>query len=105
MPQSPPMRILLVPIAAFALTGCITSVAKTAVDVVTLPVKAVGAGVDAATTSQSEADEKRGRQLRKAEEDYGKRVRLWAEACEKLQKAGEPCPPKPQYNPPPERND
>ena len=49
------------------------TVAKTAVDVVTLPVKVVAAGVDAATTSQSEADEKRGRELRKAEEAAGKR--------------------------------
>ena len=96
------MRILLVPIAALSLGGCYT-IAKTAVDVVTLPVKAVAKGADLATTSQSEADENRGRALRKAEEDYGKRVRLWAEACEKLQKAGEPCPPKPQYVPPEER--
>lgn len=98
------MRILLVPIAALALSGCV-SIAKTAVDVVTLPVKAVGAGVDAATTTQSEADEDRGRALRKSEEDYGKRVRLWQEACEKLQEAGEPCPPKPQYVPPDDRKD
>ena len=96
------MRILLVPIAALSLGGCYT-IAKTAVDVVTLPVKAVAKGADLATTSQSEADENRGRALRKAEEDYGKRVRLWAEACEKLQKAGEPGPPKPQYVPPEER--
>ena len=33
--------------------------------------KAVSAGVDAATTSQSEADEKRGREIRKAEEARG----------------------------------
>ena len=58
--------ILLVP----ALAGC-TTIASTAVDVVTLPVKAVSAGVDAATTSQSEADEKRGRDIRKAEENAG----------------------------------
>lgn len=44
--------------------GCI---AKTAVDVVTLPVKAVGSGVDAVTTSDSERDQKRGKQLRKRE--------------------------------------
>lgn len=40
-------------------------------DVVTLPVRAVGAGVDAVTTSQSEADEKRGREIRKREERLG----------------------------------
>ena len=64
----------LSPLLAIALAGCFT-VAKTAVDVVTLPVKVVAAGVDAATTSQSEADEKRGRDLRKAEEAAGKRDR------------------------------
>ena len=87
------MRLVL-PLLIFpALSGCMT-VAKTAVDVVTLPVKAVSAGVDAATTSQSEADEKRGRELRKAEEEAGKRDRLWAEACRRAQAKGEPCPPR-----------
>ena len=53
---------------ALMLPGCI---AKTAVDVVTAPVKAVSKGVDLVTTSQSEADEKRGRELRKREEELG----------------------------------
>lgn len=51
------------------LTGCI---AKTALDVVTLPVRAAGSAVDATTTSQSESDEKRGRALRKQEERLGR---------------------------------
>ncbi|WP_405051823.1 hypothetical protein [Sphingomonas sp.] len=79
------MAILLVPLA---LGGCVTSIAKTAFDVVTLPVKVVSAGVDAATTSQSEADEKRGRELRKAEEERGRRARLQLERCQK----GKPLP-------------
>ena len=88
--------LLLIPL--FALTGCYT-VARTAVDVVTLPVKVVAAGVDAATTSQSEADEKRGRELRKAEEAAGKRQRAWEKACEKSEQRGESCPPRPDpYN-------
>ena len=91
------MRALLLLPASLMLTGCYT-VAKTAVDAVTLPIKAVSAGVDAATTSQSEADEKRGRELRKAEEEAGKRQRLWAEACRKAQARGEPCPPPPDAN-------
>jgi hypothetical protein len=66
------MRILIAAALAFALGGCI---AKTALDVVTLPVKAASAGVDAVTTSQSEADEKRGRQIRKREECMGKEQR------------------------------
>jgi hypothetical protein len=59
------MHILAALFLAVILGGC---VARTAVDVVTLPVRAVGAGVDAVTTSQSEADEKRGREIRKEEE-------------------------------------
>ena len=55
-------------LASLALQGCL---ARAAVDVVTLPVKAVSAGVDAVTTSQSEADEKRGRDIRKREERMG----------------------------------
>ena len=82
---------------AFVLSGCVVgTIAETAVDVATIPVKVVSSGVDAATTSQSEADEKRGRELRKAEEEAGKREREWAEACRKAQARGEPCPPPPQ---------
>lgn len=78
------MRFLPVLILAPALSGCVVgTVAKTAVDVVTLPVKAVSAGVDAATTSQSEADERRGRQLRKDDERRGKEARLMAERCQR----------------------
>jgi hypothetical protein len=68
MCESKPVKRLLILLVPAALGGCVTSVAKTAFDVVTLPVKVVSAGVDAATTSQSEADEKRGRELRKADE-------------------------------------
>ena len=71
------------------LSGCVVgTVAKTAVDVVTLPVKVASAGVDAATTSQSEADEKRGRELRKQDEERGKEARRMAERCRK----GRPAP-------------
>ena len=65
-------RILVAASAAFALTGCIAS---TAIDIVTLPVRAAGAAVDAVTTSQSEADQKRGRELRKREEREGREAR------------------------------
>ena len=65
------MRILL--LMPLALSGC--TVAKTAVDIVSIPVKVVSAGVDAATTSQSEADEKRGRELRKADEERARKER------------------------------
>lgn len=55
-------------LALSALSGC---VASTLASVVTAPVKVAGAAVDAATTSQSEADENRGRELRKREERLG----------------------------------
>ena len=59
-----------------ALSGCVVgTVARTAVEIVTIPVKVVSAGVDAATTSQSEADQKRGRALRTAEEQAGRDAR------------------------------
>jgi hypothetical protein len=71
------------------LAGCIVAdVAETAVDVAKVPVKVVSAGVDAATTSRSEADEKRGREMRKAEEDRGRRQRQLEERCRK----GKPLP-------------
>ena len=64
--------------------GCVVgAVASTAVDVVTLPVKAVSAGVDAVTTSQSERDEKLGKELRKQDEERGKQYRLAYERCRK----------------------
>ena len=76
------MKLLALPIQSIALSGCVVGqVAETAVDVVTLPVKAVSAGVDAATTSQSEADEKRGRELRQADEERGRLARELAERC------------------------
>lgn len=66
------MRILIAALSSLALTGCI---AKTAIDVVTLPVKAASRTVDLLTTSQSEADEKRGREIREQEEREGKAAR------------------------------
>jgi len=81
------MRVLILPVFSLAMTGC-TTIASTAVDVVTLPVKVVSAGVDAATTSQSEADEKRGRELRKAEEKAGKEAREREKRC----RDGKPLP-------------
>ncbi|WP_245806005.1 hypothetical protein [Erythrobacter donghaensis] len=82
-----------VSLAALALQGCL---ARAAVDVVTLPIRAASAGVDAVTTSQSEADEKRGREIRKREERLGELERNYDkamkrcgdgddEACEKAQ--------------------
>lgn len=66
------MRRILMLIAAVPLSGCL---ARTAVDIVTLPVRAASAGVDAVTTSQSERDERRGRELRREEERQGREAR------------------------------
>jgi len=64
------------------LGGCVVgTVAHTAVDVVTLPVKAVSAGVGAIAPSQSKRDEKLGRELRKEDEERGRQWRLAYERC------------------------
>ena len=69
-------------LAAVTLQGCL---AKTALDLATLPVRAGSKAVDLATTSQSEADENRGREIRRREEQLGKlerRYRDQREDCE-----------------------
>ena len=66
------MRLILLSVLALLLSGCL---ARTAVDLVTLPVKAVSAGVDAVTTSQAEADQRRGREIREEEERLGRLAR------------------------------
>jgi uncharacterized lipoprotein YajG len=66
------MRVLLLSLAALILPGCI---ARTALDIATLPVKVASSAVDAATVSQAEADQKRGRQIRKYEECLGRENR------------------------------
>jgi outer membrane murein-binding lipoprotein Lpp len=63
------MRIIFALGPAFLLSGCVASIVK---DVVTAPVRVVSKTADVLTTSQSEADEKRGRQVRKHEERIGK---------------------------------
>jgi len=67
-----PMRMILLLAAPLMLGGCIV---RTAADIVTLPVRAAGAGVDALTTSQAEADQRRGREIREAEEREGREAR------------------------------
>lgn len=71
--------LILLPLAALSLSGCL---AKTALDVATAPIKIASKAADLATTSQSEADEKRGREIRKREERLGKLERQYG----KLQK-------------------
>lgn len=66
------MRLLIPTLALALLSGCIV---RTAANIATLPVKAAGAGVDAVTTSQDEADRNRGRAIRKQEEREAKESR------------------------------
>lgn len=92
------MRILVLIPLALALSGCVVGkVANAAVDVATLPVKVAGEGIDAVTTSQAEADQKRGKELRKAEERHAKAMREWSDDCAKLEAKGEECPPRPVF--------
>lgn len=66
------MRLILAISALLLLSGCVTSVVK---EVITAPIKVVSKTADLMTTSQSEADEKRGREMRKREERLGKLAR------------------------------
>ena len=76
------MRTQLIIIAALPLLagGC---VAKTAFDIVTMPVKAAGQAADWATTSQDEADRNAGRKLRKQEAREGRERKAHQKACRK----------------------
>ena len=74
------VRVALIAAIGLSLPGCL---AKTALDVATAPVRVAGKAVDLATTSQSEADEKRGRELRKREERLGKLEREYEKQSER----------------------
>lgn len=77
------MRWLSLLVVLFALSACL---ARTAVDIVTLPVRVVGAGVDAVTTSQAEADRRRGRQIREEEKRLGREARRRERAQQRAQR-------------------
>lgn len=61
------------------LSGCL---ARTAANIVTAPVRVGSKAVDLATTSQSEADENRGREIRRREERLGKLEREYRDLSE-----------------------
>jgi hypothetical protein len=83
------MRYILVLGTAFLLSGCVTSIVK---DVVTAPIKIVSKTADVLTTSQSESDEKRGKEMRKREEKLGKTARERDKAAKKCDKGdGDAC--------------
>lgn len=64
------------------LSGCLV---RTAASVATAPVRVVSKGVDLATTSQSEADENRGREIRRREERLGRLERDYRKQSEKCE--------------------
>lgn len=70
-------------LAAAALLPLVTGgcLAKTALDVVTAPVKVAGKAVDWTTTSQDESDRNYGRKMRKAEAREGAERKRRAEEC------------------------
>ena len=65
-------RSLFLALSLIMLSGCVGSLVKT---VVTAPIKATGAVIDATTTSQAEADRNRGREIRKQEEREAKELK------------------------------
>ena len=74
------MRLPAVIFAAVPLLlgGCVSTVAS----VVTAPVRIASRAADMATTSQSEADENRGRELRRREERLGRLQREYEDKAE-----------------------
>ena len=82
-------RFLVAAIAALPLAtgGC---VAKTAFDVVTLPVKATSKVVDWTTTSQSESDRNYGKRMREAEEREGRERKDHDKQCRRDPRHCEP---------------
>ena len=67
-----PLLALLAPIALLTLPGCI---AKAAVDLATMPIRAGAQAADWATTSQDESDRNYGRAMRKKEAREGKEMK------------------------------
>ncbi|MEY3634401.1 MAG: hypothetical protein RLZZ61_811 [Pseudomonadota bacterium] len=74
-------RLVLAIAPIILLQGCVASMVS---NVVTAPVKILSKTADVLTTSQSESDEKRGRDMRKQEKNVGKLSR-------QLKKAQERC--------------
>lgn len=76
--------------ALLLLSGC--AAASAAIDLAAAPVKVVKTGgkvVDVLTTSQSERDEKRGREIRKREERVGELEREFQKESRKCQRGND----------------
>jgi hypothetical protein len=77
--------LLVLPLAALLLSGCLV---RTAANVATLPVRAVGQTADWMTTSQDEADRNRGRAIRKQEKRDAKERRRAEKQARKRDRDG-----------------
>ena len=71
--------VIIAPLLALSLGGCL---AKSAIGVVTAPVRVASQAADWATTSQDEADRARGRQIRAREERVGRLQREFEELAQ-----------------------
>ncbi len=84
-----PGAVLVVLLAPVLLGGCL---AQAALDVATAPVRVAAKAVDLATTSQSESDEQRGRELRRREERLGQLEREYGRYAGRCAKGdGDSC--------------
>lgn len=81
------IRIAVAILLMGSLTGCVTTIISGAIDVVTLPVRVVGAGINAVVPSQREADRKRGKRERKAEDAQRKAAKKVAREPERTPRA------------------
>jgi hypothetical protein len=76
-----PAMIIATALSAL-LGGCVSTVASAVGTVVTAPVRIASRAADMATTSQSEADENRGRELRRRDERLGHLQRDYEDKAE-----------------------
>ncbi len=74
-------NLILAGLLTLALAGC--GAAGAIVKVATAPIKVAGKAADLATTSQSESDEKRGREMRRREARIGALDREYRRQSEK----------------------
>ena len=87
MNRGQPLAALALALLAFPLGGCLaTAVAGATVAAVKAPFQIAGAGVDAMTTSQEEADRNRGKAARKAEEQAEKDAKKAEKAQHKAER-------------------
>lgn len=82
------MRAILALFAMLILSGCVS----TAASIITAPVRMVGGAADLMTTSQSEADQNRGRAMREREEALGRLERRRAREATRCERGdGDAC--------------